>query len=68
LCSNAPAGSLCPIHNYMNYVDDDWMNEFTPGQRARIWAQIGMFRRDLLLDSSGAEAAQEMDLGAEIVW
>jgi hypothetical protein len=68
LCSNAPAGSLCPIHNYMNYVDDDWMNEFTPGQRARIWAQIGTFRRDLLLGSSGAEAAQEMDLGAEIVW
>jgi hypothetical protein len=48
LCPNAPAGSLCPIHNYMNYVDDDWMNEFTAGQVERLWAQIAMFRTDLL--------------------
>ena len=25
LCSDAPGGSDCPIHNFMNYVDDDWM-------------------------------------------
>ena len=32
----------------MNYVDDDWMFEFTLGQKERVWAQIGMFRYDLL--------------------
>jgi hypothetical protein len=56
LCPNAPAGSLCPIHNFMNYVDDVWMNEFTPGQIERIWAQIAMFRTDLLGVANLAEA------------
>jgi len=48
LCASEPTGALCPIHNYMNYVDDDWMNEFTPGQVQRIWSQLGMFRPELL--------------------
>lgn len=67
LCSNAPAGSECPVHNYMNYVDDDWMNEFTNGQRQRIWAQIGMFRRDLLLGQV-AGVAKESALWAGVEW
>jgi hypothetical protein len=67
MCPNAPAGSKCPIHNYMNYVDDDWMNEFTPGQRQRIWAQLGMFRRDLLTSQPGARV-QESDLGGQVHW
>lgn len=61
LCPTAPAGSLCPIHNYMNYVDDDWMHEFTAGQKERVWAQIGMFRYDLL--------AQEVEeAGERVIW
>ncbi len=35
-----------PVHNYMNYVDDDWMNEFTPGQIDRMHAQWELFRAD----------------------
>lgn len=50
-------GVKCPIHNYMNYVDDDWMNEFTPGQLARVWAQIGMFRSGLLATGGVTAAA-----------
>lgn len=66
LCPTAPAGSDCPIHNYMNYVDDDWMTEFTEGQIERIWLQIGMFRPGLLSidDQTDAESA----LGAPVVW
>ena len=62
---------LCPIHNYMNYVDDDWMNEFTQGQIDRTWAQIGMFRRDLLVSISRGGAVTPMtmpDLGEAVVW
>ncbi len=66
LCPNEPAGSLCPIHNFMNYVDDDWMNEFTPGQKDRVWAQIGMFRTGLLEAVAGAHGAQEA--GASVIW
>jgi hypothetical protein len=65
LCPGAPAGSLCPIHNYMNYVDDDWMNEFTPGQVERMWTQIGMFRSDLL--TGGAEGL-ESALVESVTW
>ncbi len=65
LCPGQPQGSLCPIHNYMNYVDDDWMNEFTPGQKDRVWAQIGMFRSQLL---AATEAARIPELGEAVVW
>lgn len=49
LCPGQPAGTKCPFHNIMNYVDDDTMDHFTPGQFERIWAQVGMFRQDLLV-------------------
>lgn len=64
LCPSAPSGSTCPIHNYMNYVDDDWMNHFTQGQKDRVWAQIGMFRSGLI---PGVAARAEAD-AASIVW
>jgi hypothetical protein len=67
LCPTAPNGAHCPIHNYMNYVDDDWMNVFTAGQRERIWAQIGMFRQDLLASQADA-GVREFDLGAAVSW
>jgi len=37
-----------PIHNFMNYVDDEWMTEFTSGQVGRIWAQIELYRSSLI--------------------
>ena len=66
LCPTAPHGSECPIHNYMNYVDDDWMREFTPGQVSRIFAQLGMFRTDLL-GGTQVESA-ELDTVGRVAW
>lgn len=66
LCDSAPAGSLCPIHNYMNYVDDDWMTEFTAGQKERAWAQIGMWRSQLL--AAGDTEAGFKEAGQAYVW
>jgi len=69
LCPAEPAGSLCPIHNYMNYVDDDWMNEFTDGQIERMHIQMAMFRSELLTPAAGARGAdQEFFDGYEVVW
>lgn len=65
LCPNAAAGSLCPVHNYMNYVDDNWMNVFTSGQKDRIWAQIGMFRPELIQQP---EARHALESGTRIIW
>ena len=71
LCPSAPAGARCPIHNYMNYVDDEWMFEFTVGQKERVWAQIGMFRSDLLMaDTGDAQMAARgvFESGERVVW
>lgn len=51
LCSSEPEAAKCPVHNYMNYVDDEWMKEFTQGQIRRIWTQLRMFRPELLNSS-----------------
>lgn len=64
LCPSEPPGSKCPIHNYMNYVDDDTMNEFTPGQISRMWAQVGMFRTGLLAPSVGEAVGVEEAVAA----
>lgn len=37
-------GELAPIHNYMNYTDDEWLNEFKQGQIARMKAHIAEYR------------------------
>ena len=66
LCPSEPSSALCPIHNYMNYCDDDWLTEFTDGQIERVWAQIGMFRSALLTPT--AAAVPEASLGAPVVW
>lgn len=67
LCPGQPAGTKCPIHNYMNYCNDSNLTEFTPGQIDRIWAQVGMFRSELLAHPL---AAKEADFGfaAPVVW
>ena len=38
---------LAPIKNFMNYVDDDWMDHFTDDQGARMRQMIGTFRPSL---------------------
>jgi len=38
-----------PIHNYMNYVDDDWMNEFTQDQIDRVWDHLTLYRSELFV-------------------
>ena len=57
----------CPINNYMNYVDDAVMTEFTAGQNSRVWAQIGMFRSQLLVPASRGAAAMPM-MADPVVW
>lgn len=46
--SACKTGEHAPIHNYMNYVDDEWMTEFTSKQMGRVQEQITMFRTELL--------------------
>ena len=46
---NACGASMqAPVQNYMNYVDDDWMNHFTPLQVVRMRDHVGAFRPELL--------------------
>ena len=42
-------GELAPIKNFMNYVDDDWMNHFTDDQGVRMRDMVGTFRPELLV-------------------
>ena len=49
----------------MNYVDDDWMNELTPGQTERIWTQVGMFRPQLLEVTDSQHISES---GAAVIW
>lgn len=37
-------GGLDPVHNFMNYVDDDCMDEFTFGQKLRMLTSYLLFR------------------------
>ncbi|KAK9770980.1 putative Peptidase M43 pregnancy-associated plasma-A domain-containing protein [Seiridium cardinale] len=55
LVYDCPAGSdtcpgvagLDPIHNFMSYTNDTCTNEFTPGQRDRIYEIFYSYRRSL---------------------
>ena len=42
-------GELAPIKNFMNYVDDDWMNHFTDDQGCGCGTWWGTFRPELLV-------------------
>ena len=42
-CRNGPHGDL--FMDYMDYVDDDMMVMFTPGQVARMWACLQLERK-----------------------
>ena len=51
-CKNKPDPD--PVHNYMNYVDDDWMWEFTKKQMERVTDMVARFRPALLPQSMKA--------------
>lgn len=37
-------GQKAPVHNYMNYCDDRWLNEFTPQQIDRVRRHVAEYR------------------------
>lgn len=49
-----------PVKNFMNYVDDDWMDHFTDEQGARMRDMIGLYRPGFLVHAPNArfEAAR----------
>ena len=49
-------GEVAPVQNYMNYVDDDWMDRFTDGQVTRMRDMVGAFRPELLKNKESASA------------
>ena len=49
-------GDAAPVQNYMNYVDDDWMDRFTDQQVARMKDLIGTFRPELLTNAESDPA------------
>lgn len=42
--SSCPGGKQDPIRNFMNYVNDECMDEWTPGQITRLRTQLRTFR------------------------
>lgn len=46
-----------PVQNYMNYVDDDWMDRFTDGQVTRMRDMVGAFRPELLASAPALQSA-----------
>jgi hypothetical protein len=40
--------SNSPIHNFMNYTDDEWMTHFTELQGQRMRDQVGLYRPGLV--------------------
>jgi len=41
-------GALAPVHNFMNYCDDNWLNEFSPQQIDRIKRHVAEYRRGFI--------------------
>ena len=52
-CSGSSCGSSNPIHNYMDYSDDDCMWEFTPDQARRMRCTLEHYRSDLAIIDDG---------------
>lgn len=44
-----------PIHNFMDYTDDDCMDHFTSGQSARADAQMAIYRPTMVSGGGGGE-------------
>ena len=45
---SCPGGGLDPVLNFMDYSDDDCMDEFTDGQIVRVDGEMGTFRPTML--------------------
>eukprot|EP00957_Ditylum_brightwellii_P176243 13419597-Ditylum_brightwellii.AAC.1 len=48
---SCPSPGVDPIHNFMGFVDDDCMKEFTPDQMARMKEMTAMFKPSLLFSN-----------------
>jgi hypothetical protein len=48
-----------PVHNFMNYADDNCLNQFTSGQTDRIRVQVGTYR-PLVVASAARRALRSM--------
>ncbi|MBC8375431.1 MAG: zinc metalloprotease [FCB group bacterium] len=56
-CVDFPVDFTDPVHNFMNYTDDACINEFTQGQKDRMFDQIeihksGLYHIDITLTNS----------------
>ena len=67
-----PGPGTDPIHNYMDYVDDSWMYEFTVAQMARMNWALRAYRStltapSLLLAQSGSNGSAATKSGVRFV-
>jgi len=44
-------GELAPVHNYMNYCDDEWLDEFTDKQIERVKRHVAEYRPKFIRES-----------------
>lgn len=42
-------GEFAPVHNYMNYCDDEWLTEFTDKQIIRVKKGVLQYRPDFIV-------------------
>ncbi len=52
-------GELAPVHNYMNYCDDEWLTEFTDQQMERVKKGILQYRPDFIVKPKAKTAKRK---------
>src|SRR5205085_849024 len=65
--NTCPQAGDDPIHNYMDYTDDDCYTEFTPGQVARVDAIVPAYRPSLLGNALAAANAAAISDGSAAI-
>lgn len=68
LCSPGQPGIM--FNNYMDYTDDACMSFFTLGQKDRMWAQLNLYRSQLMegADCSGVSTQTTRLTPNQITW